>query len=137
MRGPHVTTDAIRHYHDLLTPDLAAASHESLAEQQARRRLGFGDRPLCTVLRPRFLTHEQYRLIPRRVPVPLGASAAAHDAAVADAASRRQFLMTPQEEELFLLDPGFPCPMPTSRLDAFFVPEQGEQGLRFTEFNAE
>lgn len=131
---PH---DAIRRYHDLLTPAVAAASHEALAEQQSRRQLGFGDRPLCNVLRPRFLSLDQYRLIRRRVAVLMRAFGVIHDAAVEDQQFRHQFLLTPQEEELFLLDPGFPCPMPTSRLDAFFVPEEGARGLKFTEFNAE
>ncbi|MGL4549575.1 MAG: hypothetical protein ACRC33_00195 [Gemmataceae bacterium] len=131
---PH---DAVRRYHDLLTPALAEASHDALAEQQRRRGLGFGGRPLCTVLRPRFLTLDQYRLLRRRVAVLMGAFHAVHDAAVADPAFRAQFLLTPHEDELFQLDPGYPCPMPTSRLDAFFVPGCGAAGLRFTEFNAE
>jgi len=64
----------------------------------------------------------------------------AHKAAAADADFRRQFRLTPQEEELFAIDPGYPCPMPTSRLDAFFVTTAGGRNpgaLRFTEYNAE
>jgi hypothetical protein len=133
-----VLQDAIAAYHDLLSDDLAAASQAQLDEQQRRRGLGFAARPLCTVLRPRFLTPEQYRFLCARVRVLLGAFHVIHEAAVADARFRRQFRLTEQEEALFALDPGYRCPTPTSRLDAFFVPDgRGEGELRFTEFNAE
>jgi hypothetical protein len=136
-----VLHDAIQTYLDLLTDDLAAASQERLDEQQRRRGLGFGDRPLCTVLRPRFLTVDQYRFLRQRVRLLMQAFNVLHDRAVADAGFRRQFGLTPEEDELFRLDPGFACPMPTSRLDAFFLPGgaggRGEGVLRFTEFNAE
>jgi hypothetical protein len=135
-----VLRDVIAAYHDLLTDDLAAASQAVLDEQQHRRGLQFGDRPLCTVLRPRFLTADAYRLLRRRVGVLLGAFNAAHEAAVADAGFRKQFRLTPEEESLFAIDPGYRCPTPTSRLDAFYTPAEdspGEGSLRFTEYNAE
>lgn len=131
--------DAITTYHDLLD-GLATDSQERLDEQQRRRGLGFGGRPLCTVLRPRFLTVEQYRFLRQRVRVLLQAFNAVHEAAVADAGFRRQFRLTDEEEQLFAIDPGYRCPMPTSRLDAFFVTTAGGRGpgaLRFTEYNAE
>jgi hypothetical protein len=129
-----VPQDAIRTYHDLLTDDLASASQGLLDDLQGRRHLLFGDRPLCTVLRPRFLTPRQYHFLQGRVGVLLKAFHRCHQAALADAAFRRQFRLTEQEEALLGHDPGFRCPMPTARLDAFFVAE-GE--LKFTEFNAE
>jgi hypothetical protein len=133
--------DAIQTYLDLLTDDLAIASQERLDEQQRRRGLHFGDRPLCCVLRPRFLTLEQYRFLRQRVRILIQAFRLIHDSALADTRFRRQFRLTPEEEELFVLDPGFPCPMPTSRLDAFFVTGaaggRAHGALRFTEYNAE
>ena len=64
-----------------------------------------------------------------------------HEAAVADAGFRQHFHLTPEEEFLFTIDPGYRCPTPTSRLDAFFVPgapgSPHEGSLHFTEFNAE
>ena len=129
--------DAISHYHALLSPSLAAETHGRLIEMQQRRGLAFGDRPLATVLRPRFLTFENYRLIRQRVAILLQAFGRIHEAALADSRFRQQFRLTPEEDELFLLDPGYPCPIPTGRLDAFFDPSQGAAGLRFTEFNAE
>ncbi len=131
-------SDAIRTYHDLLTDALAAASQERLDEQQKRRGLGFGDRPLCTVLRPRFLTVEQYCFLRSRVGLLLGAFDAVQRRAVADDVFRRQFRLSRDEETLFAIEPGFPCATPTARLDAFFTPnDQGSGELFFTEYNAE
>lgn len=126
--------DAVDAYHDVLTADVAADSQAVLEEQTRKRDLLFGDRPLCTVLRPRFMSPAQYRLLQRRAGALMGAFARAHAAAIADRAVRAQFCLTPWEEEFVLDDPGFPWPSPVSRLDAFFA---GDDGLRFTEYNAE
>ena len=72
-------------------------------------------RILCTVLRPRFLTHEQYRFLCRRVDKLLRAFDKAYRAALADAAFRQQFLLLPEEEELVQHDPGFTSCSPTGR----------------------
>ena len=126
--------EAIDAYHEILRPEVAADSHAVLEAQVRKRDLLFGDRPLCTVLRPRFMAPAQYRLLQRRAGALMGAFARAHAAAVADPRVRVQFRLTPWEEELVLDDPGFPWPSPVSRLDAFFA---GDDGLRFTEYNAE
>ena len=126
--------DAIDAYHDVLTADVAADSQAVLDEQTRKRDLLFGDRPLCTVLRPRFMSPAQYRLLQRRAGALMGAFGRAHAAAIADRTVRAQFRLTPWEEEFVLDDPGFPWPSPVSRLDAFFA---GDDGLRFTEYNAE
>ena len=127
--------DAIQTYHDLLTDELAAASQAQLEVQLRRRGLFFGDRALCTVLRPRFITDEDYRFLAARCPLLLRAFRKAYEAALADRAFRAQFGLHDWEEELIPYDPGFRDPSPTSRLDAFFSPERGE--LRFSEYNAE
>lgn len=126
--------DVIHRYHDLLTPQLAADSQAQLTAVQHQRGLAFGDRPLCTVLRPRFLTREQYRFLCECVRRLLRAFDKAYRAALADAVFRKQFLLLPEEEELIQHDPGFASCSPTGRLDAFFV---SEQDFRFTEYNAE
>jgi uncharacterized circularly permuted ATP-grasp superfamily protein len=126
--------DAVDAYHDVLNGDIAADSQAVLDAQIRKRDLFFGDRPLCTVLRPRFMSPSQYRLLQRRAGALLGAFGRAHEAAVADPSVRAQFRLTPWEEEFVLEDPGFPWPSPVSRLDAFFA---GDDGLRFTEYNAE
>ncbi len=127
--------EAIRNYHDLLTDALVADSQAQLDDQLQRRGLFFGQRPLCTVLRPRFITIEQYRFLQARVQGVLRAFERAYHMALEDRGLRAQFCLTDWEEELVQHDPGFRTPSPTSRVDTFFVTEQG--GLRLTEYNAE
>jgi hypothetical protein len=129
-----VLRDAIQAYHDLLSDALAAESQGQLDRQQEQRGLYFGDRPLCTVLRPRFLTPGQYRSLQESVRALMPAFAKAQRAALEDPVFRAQFGLADWEEALVRTDPGFPCAYPTSRLDAFFV---SEKELRYTEFNAE
>lgn len=126
--------DAIAAYHDLLTDRIAADSQAELDRQTERHQLSFGTRPVCSVLRPRFLTAEQYRCLARAVRALLPAFRKVYDAALADAGFRAQFGLTDAEERLLAADPGFPDPSPTARLDSFFV---SEQELKFTEYNAE
>lgn len=126
---------AIHTYHELLTDEVAADSQAQLTDQLQRHGLFFGDRAICSVLRPRFLTDEQYRFIQKRAHPVLRAFRKAHEAAVADERFRSQFGLLPWEEALVHQDPGFRDPSPTSRLDAFFVGDTGE--LRFVEYNAE
>ena len=53
----------IERYHALLTDELAGETQRQLDDQLAARGLFFGDRALCTVLRPRFLSPAQYRFL--------------------------------------------------------------------------
>jgi len=127
--------EAIDEYHELLGVELAAESQSNLDEQLRRRGLFFGDRALCTVLRPRFLSAAQYRYLQRRAALVLRAFASAYRAAVENEQVLAQFKLASWECSLIRHDPGFRDPSPVSRLDAFFVGESG--GLRFTEYNAE
>ena len=127
--------EAIDFYHNLLTPELAQETSAQLRDQLQRRGLFFGERPLASVLRPRFFIPQQYRFLQERGRLMLSAFGKAHEAAMADAALREQFGLVGWEEELIHADPGFAEPSPLSRLDAFFVHDRG--GLRFTEYNAE
>ena len=127
-------SDAIAHYHDILTDELAAASQEQLESQLRSRGLFLGERPLCTVLRPRFMSPEQYRMLQAGVQQIVRAFRTAHEAAIANPSVRAQFGLHDWEEQLIGCHPGFRDPSPASRLDAFFA---GPEGLRFTEYNAE
>lgn len=126
---------AIERYHELLTDELGAESQGQLDEQQRLRGLAFGDRPLTTVLRPRFFVPEQYRFLQGRVRLLMRAFNKVYAAALADRGFRAQFGLTDWEEALIGIDPGYADPHPTARLDAFFVTGRG--GLRFMEFNGE
>jgi uncharacterized circularly permuted ATP-grasp superfamily protein len=127
--------DAIAHYHELLTDELAQASQAMLSDQLRRRGLVFGDRPVATVLRPRFMTLADYRLLQRRVRLLMRAFGKAYERALADQAFRRQFRLLDWEERLIRHDPGFQEPSPTSRVDAFVMDEAGTMAV--TEYNAE
>jgi hypothetical protein len=128
---------AVARYHDLLTPEVAADSHDWFVRQLLAKGLEFGGRPLCSVLRPRFLTLEQYRLIADRSALVLSALETARAAAMADQRLRAQFCLLDWEESLIHDDPGFRDASPTSRLDAFFAEGADGSGLKFTEYNAE
>jgi uncharacterized circularly permuted ATP-grasp superfamily protein len=127
---------AVGAWHDLLgDAALAADSAERLDQAHRSRGMYFGDRALCTVLRPRFFTPGQWAGIRRGVETLMGAFRRAHQAAMADPSVLAQFRLLDWERELIEQDPGFRSPCPTSRLDAFFNPDDGS--LRFTEYNAE
>ena len=125
---------AIGAYHELLTDEVAEESAAQLDAQQVSRGLYFGDRPLCSVVRPRFFTPAQWQMLQARSMVVLRAFRAAHRAALADPALLAQFRLAEWEQSLVHVAPGFRDPSPVSRLDAFFV---GDDGLQFTEYNAE
>ncbi len=127
--------DAIETYHELLTPELARETQEQLDALLQRQGLYFGSRPLCTVLRPRFLTYPQYRYLQTDIRPLLRAFDKSYRAALEDDSVRGQFGLFPWEEELMSVDPGYPYPTPVSRLDAFYVTTSNT--LRFTEYNAE
>jgi hypothetical protein len=126
--------ETIDHYHSLLDPETARETHEQLAEQLRERGLFFGERPLSTVLRPRFIHPDQYRALQVAIRAVMPAFEKAHNAALADASFRAQFHLNDWEEELIQVDPGFHTPSPTSRMDTFF---DEETMLWLTEYNAE
>jgi uncharacterized circularly permuted ATP-grasp superfamily protein len=89
---------------------------------------------MCTVLRPRFLTSNQYLCLESRVGLLLTAFARVQRRALAVPEFRKQFGLRDWEEELLKIYEGYDCAYPTSRLDAFFV---SEDELFFTEYNSE
>ena len=127
--------DAIAHYHDLLTDRMAADSQAQLEAQTRQRQFYFGARPICTVLRPRFLTNSQFRVLQSAVKELGQAFDCIYQAAKVDGMFRRQFMLTDAEEELLQIHPSYKrCSFPTARLDSFFA---SEKELKFTEYNTE
>lgn len=127
--------DGIERYHSLLTDELAGETQHQLDEQLRQRGLFFGDRALCSVLRPRFLSPSQYRFLQERGALVLRAFRKAHHAALEDEGVLSQFGLLDWERQLVHVKTGFRDASPVSRLDAFFVDDSA--GLRFTEYNAE
>lgn len=128
--------NAVRIYNELVAsePTLAADSQAALDRGQDVRGLLFSNRPVCSVLRPSFLSPAEYRSIHDRVKALLPALRTAFDRAVADPGFRRQFRLHDWEEDLLAIEPGYPDPSPTSRFDAFLA---ADGRLHFTEYNAE
>lgn len=124
---------AINTYLDLLTESLAQDTQARMDHYHQQHKLYFGDRLMCMVLRPRMLSLTQYHFLQQRVRILLGAFHKIQAAALADVTFRQQFGLSPQEDELALLEPGFHA-FPTSRFDSFYV---SDQELRFTEYNSE
>jgi hypothetical protein len=116
-----------------LDPETARETHEQFDEQLRRRGLFFGERPVSTVLRPRFIHPSQYRALQVAIRAVMPAFQKTHDAAIAEAGFRSQFRLS-NWEELMQVDPGFQTPSPTSRMDTFF--DEGSM-LWLTEYNAE
>ena len=82
-------TDHIDAYHELLTDDVAQATGAMLDEQLRRRGLFFGDRALCTVLRPRLMPAAEHALLQQRVMTLMRAFGTAYAAAIEQPAIRR------------------------------------------------
>jgi len=115
--------------------DCASDSAAWLAGQLERRGLFFGERPVCTVLRPRFLSRAQYALLQTRCAVLLRALGKIYEAALARPDFLDQFGLEPWEEELLRGDRSPGPPNPLSRIDAFFDP--AGRTFRITELNGE
>ncbi|MFN8418628.1 MAG: hypothetical protein U0528_05195 [Anaerolineae bacterium] len=112
--------EGIAHYHSLLDDQFAADSFEAMSRDLRVRKLYFGERPLCTVLRPHFYTPDQWAHLKTETELVLQAFAKAHIACLNDANLRAQLFLEPYEEQLFSIDIGFEFPWTTlSRLDSF------------------
>jgi hypothetical protein len=140
-----VLGEAIDFYHSLLNDETGIQSQAQLTRQLHRRNLFFGERPLCTVLRPRFLTTPQYRRLQQSISEVMPAFSKAYQAALVDPALRAQFMLADWEEEIIHVEAGFSAPSPTARMDCFFTADytanETENGrgceLCFAEYNAE
>ncbi len=127
--------EAIDAYHDLLDDQLAADADGEMRSELRQRGLYFGDRPLCTVLRPHFYFTGQWAYLQQETEILLRAFGVAHRACMSDAELRSQLALEDYEERLFSLDIGGVVPWTSSRLDSFFHIDHNE--LKFVEYNAE
>ncbi len=130
---------AIADYHALLEPTLATESWHRLTEEMRARQLYFGERPLATVLRPRLITASQYDLLRRGTQQVAEAAraivAAALESSEMGQAVREVLMLTPLEEQLIAMHPGYLEPSAHSRMDTFLTIDG--TSLRFVEYNAE
>ncbi|MGH9752688.1 MAG: hypothetical protein ACREA2_07880 [Blastocatellia bacterium] len=129
-----MTAEAIEHYNSLLEGPLADDAIEKLCEGTVRHNLRFGDRPICAVLRPMFVTERQYERVRRDATLALSAIDRLYRALMADENLRAELGLTSDEERLISIAPGFGAPAASGRLEASFDPS-GE--FHFMEYNAD
>jgi hypothetical protein len=127
--------DPIASWHDGLDEALALESAAWLTERQLERGIAFGERPLCTVLRPRLINSAEYDFLRAVCRDLLGAFNAAGEAALNDRAFRAQFRLADWEETLLESAPRLHVTSPLGRLDAFVDPSDGIP--KITEYNGE
>ena len=127
--------EAIAHYHALLDPDTARATQQQLTDQQRAHNLFFGERPLMSVLRPRFITADQYALIQRACGLVAGAAQRLVPALLEDSMLQADLALTPGEQRLIAMHPGYAEPSAHSRMDTFLTVDG--TSLQFVEYNAE
>ena len=125
----------IASWHDGLDESLALESAAWLTERQLERGIAFGERPLCTVLRPRLIRGEEYDFLRAVCRDLLGAFRTAGETALHDRAFRAQFRLADWEETLLESAPRLHVTSPLGRLDAFVDPTDGIP--KITEYNGE
>lgn len=145
MRGEHLESGAIltaceearaaAEYNELLLtrPDLARRSHEALLRAHHGHGLMIGGRPLCSVLRPRFITASRLDELSR-----ISAILARVLERAGHLLLRSDHLLdlvgaSEMERLIWEIDPGYDGFTVTSRLDAFMP----GSAARFVEYNAE
>ncbi len=92
-------------------------------ELRARNMLVGPDRSrlICSVLRPRFIIPAQQTMVEASATLVGQAIRLVGDAVVRDAALRRLYALTPAEEALLDIDPGYPGAAMFGRLDGFLA----------------
>ena len=129
---------AIAHYHRLLDNDTARESWAQLNREMQARQLYFGQRPLCSVLRPRLISEPQYAQLQKGVGLIAEASRKITANALEDHPERaiiqETLLFNALEQQLLALHPGYPEPSAHSRMDTFL---SLDGTLQFVEYNAE
>jgi hypothetical protein len=112
-----------------LTPEYCA----SFANAMRARKLTFGDRVHCHVLRPFFLSASDEHRIRKASETIAAVGERVAAAAVENREIRTALGVTAAEERLIRIDPGYQTASTASRLDAFLLPGS----LHFAEYNAE
>jgi len=135
MIAQPVIADIIDAYHDLLNDQNAIEYQAAFTADLRRRQCYFGERPICTVLRPHFNTPDQWHYLKHETETILRAFSKLHKACLIDADLRGALALEPWEELLYTIDTGFHEPWTSSRLDSFYDLVNGE--LRYIEYNAE
>lgn len=106
---------------------------ERLLATQRELGLLHGNRPTCPFLRPHVLTRTQYMAIKSAAEIIAGAFEKLVARALEHQPLLDNFGLTPAEEQMARIDPGYSTLCVTSRLDAYLT----GSGFQFLEYNAE
>ena len=122
-------------WHSLLRPDaeLTEGFCEELAARMRAARLTFGERIHCPFLRPFFLSEQDERRVRRVAEAIAALGERIITTALASPDLLAQFALSPEEERLARIEPGYATSSTASRLDAFLLPNS----IQFAEYNAE
>jgi hypothetical protein len=133
-------SEAIDLYHETLARDPQGTWEQFQAALQAER-LYFGTRPICSVLRPHFLSGRAYAYLVEVSRVVRGALGKAYDYLLQEDALRAQIGVTPLEDALLALEPDRGPGDASGRIDAFYLSDQPVGSsfpvLNYVEYNAE
>ena len=113
--------------------ELNESLFERLTELQRELGLVFGDRPTCPFLRPHIITRTQYDEVARAAQTIALAIERVVERALIDDDLMAELSLTPREEQMARIDPGYSRLCVTSRLDAYV----SDDGFKFLEYNAE
>jgi uncharacterized circularly permuted ATP-grasp superfamily protein len=126
--------NAIDYYHELLASKHLDSTREMLELATRRDRLSFGDRAVCTVLRPCFIDEATYDYIKRVSTLVMRGLAGLGRRLLADARLRQELDLTANEEAIARIPTGYGSPDVSARLDGFLGPT-GQ--FNFVEYNAD
>ncbi|MFZ2488853.1 MAG: hypothetical protein WAZ19_12100 [Anaerolineae bacterium] len=130
---------AIQTYLDLATPEVLADSWAELEHGMRSGHLMFGDRLLCTALRPQLVTVQEWQAASQMSASLVSAFNKAYLAMLGNPTLRAQVALTPEEEIIVGYEAGTRMPVPIGRLDCALIhsEEDGPPSLRLLEYNAE
>lgn len=126
--------EAINHFHELLAGPFADDAQQRLDSATERYQLRFGTRAVCNVLRPFFIEQSHYEEVMCESRLVLRAIRKLGRRLLADSQLRSQLNLSPDEERLIGIEPGYSDADSIGRLDAFL---DAAGGFRFVEYNAE
>jgi glutathionylspermidine synthase len=131
---------AIQYYHELVskmdTPALAEVSARFVSDLREHKAC-YGERPLSTFLRPKFVTPPQLDLVKAACRVLREAVVKIKEAIFAQPGFMAQVGLNECERQLCEIDPGFSRLSITSRWDAFMTESPEGVVLKFVELNAD
>lgn len=126
--------EAVGFYHNLLSGPFLSSTSDLLQEAIRQKKLTFGGRSTCTVLRPFFLENSTYAYINQAATHVMAGISRAATHLFRDRALRQELDLSQLEDEIIQIDTGYGAADVSGRLDGF-LSNQGE--FHFVEYNAD